>query len=168
MTESLGAAVAMGLFIVLSSVTFLVLLDVWDLQSSESIDNAALLTERINTRVSIINTTAESGCDTYTIDLTNPGKTSIADFSKLDVIADYPDVGGNRVYRRLDYVTSAVSDNEWALNSIAPDTRDPNAWNPGETVVFDLKVSPTVSTTISGTVVVATPFGVTDNAYLGC
>lgn len=168
MTESLGAVAAMSLFIILSSVTFLVLLDVWDVQSTESIDIAALLTDRINTRVSIVSTTAISDCDTYTVDISNPGKTSMTDFSKMDVIADYPDGGGTMYSRRLDYVTEAVGDNEWALNSITPDTRDPNTWNPNETVVIDIKVNPSISTTISGTVVVATPFGVTDRSYLGC
>ena len=168
MTESLGAAVAMSLFIVLSGVTFLVLLDVWDLQSTESAQNAALLTDRINTRVSITATSSQGNCDVYTVDISNPGKTSVSDFSIMDVIADYEDGGGSRVYRRLGYVTGAVGDNEWALKSITPDTRDPNTWNPGETVVIDLKVNPDVSNTVSGAVVVATPFGVTDSAYLGC
>ena len=168
MSESLGAAVAMSLFIVLSGVTFLVLLDVWDLQSTESTANAALLTDRINTRVSITSSTAVAGCGTYTVDISNEGKTSVSDFSEMDVIADYQDDGGGRVYRRLDYVTGAVGDNEWALNSITPDTRDPNTWNPQETVIFDLKVSPNVSSTVSGALVVSTPFGVTDSAYLGC
>ena len=168
MTESLGAAVAMSLFIVLSSVTFLVLLDVWDLQSTESADNAALLTDRINTRVSITTTTAEANCGVYTVTISNPGKTSVSDFSKMDMIADYQDGGGVRVYRRLDYVTGAVGDNEWALKSITPDTRDPGNWNPRETVIFDLRVNPNVSATVSGALVVATPFGVTDSAYLWC
>ena len=168
MTESLGAVVVMSLFIVLSSLTFLVLLDVWDLQSNESVENAALLTDRINTRVSITATSAEGNCGIYTVDMSNPGKTYISDFSEMDVIADYQDGGGSRVHRRLGYVTGAVGDNEWALKSITPDTRDPNTWNPGETVIIDLKVNPNVSSTISGAVVVATPFGVTDSAYLGC
>lgn len=168
MSESLGAAVAMSLLILLSGVTFLVLLDVWDLQSTESAVNSALLTDRINTRVSITATSSESDCGIYTVDISNPGKTYISDFSEIDVIADYQDGSGNRVYRRLGYVTGAVGDNEWALKSISPDTRDPNTWNPGETVIIDLKVNPNVSTTVSGAVVFATPFGVTDSAYLGC
>ena len=168
MSETLGTAVAMSLLIVLSSVTFLVLLDVWDLHNTESAANTALITERINTRVSITATSSEGGCDVYTVTISNPGKTYISDFSEIDVIADYQDGGGSRVYQRLSYVTGAVGDNEWALNSITPDTRDPNTWNPGETVVIDLKVNPNVSATISGAVVFATPFGVTDSAYLGC
>ncbi len=168
MTESLGAAVAMSLLIVLSSVTFLVLLDVWDLQSTEAADNTALLTDRINTRVSITATSAEGSCAIYTVAISNPGKTYISDFSEIDVIADYEDGDGSRVYRRLGYVTGAVGDNEWALKSITPDTRDPNTWNPGETVIIDLKVNPQVSAAVSGTMVLATPFGVTDSAYFGC
>ena len=168
MTESIGAVAAMFLFIMLSSVTFLFLLDVWDVQSAESLDNTALLTDRINTRLSITSTAGQSNCGTYTVAVSNPGKTTILDFSKMDVIADYQDTGGARIYRRLDYVTGAVGDNEWAVNSITPDTRDPNSWNPGEAVVFDLKVNPQVSTTVSGAVVVVTPFGVRDSSYFGC
>lgn len=168
MTESLGAVVAMSLFIMLSSVTFLVLLNVWDIQSTESIDNAALLTQRLDTRVSITSTTAEGDCGTYTVNIENPGNTSMTDFLDLDVIADYENGGGSRFYRRLDHVTGAVGDNEWAVKSITPDTRGPNTWNPGETIVIDIKVNPNVSTTVSGAVVISTPFGVTDSAYLGC
>lgn len=169
MTESLGAAVAMSLFILLSSVTFLVLLDVWDLQSTEAMVNADLLTDRINTRVSITSTTAgEPTCGVFTIAISNSGKTPVSDFSEMDLIADYQDSGGNRVHRRLDYVTGAVGDNQWALQSITPDTRNPNTWDPQETVIFNLKVNPNVSSSVSGSMVVSTPFGVTDSAYLGC
>lgn len=168
MSESLGAVVAMSLLILLSSVTFLVLLNVWDFQSTESMNNAALLTDRINTRLSIDSTASEAGCGTFTVTITNPGKTSISDFSEMDMIADYLDGGGARVYRRLGYVTGAVGDNQWALKSLTPDTRDPNTWNPEETAVFDLKVNPNVSNAVSGAVVVSTPFGVTDSAYFGC
>ena len=168
MTESLGAVVAMSLFMVLSSVTFFVMLDVWNLQSTESSINASLIADNLNTRISITSTASSGGCGTYTVGISNPGKTDIIDFSKVDVIVDYQDGGGSEVHQRLDYVTGAVGDNEWALNSITPDTRDPNAWNPGETVTFDLKVSPNVSSATSGAVVVSTPFGVTDSAYFGC
>lgn len=168
MSESLGTAVVMSVFILLSSVTFLVLLDVWDLQSTESTVNTALLTDRINTRVSITATSSTGACDAYSVNISNPGKTYISDFSETDVIADYQDGGGSMVHQRLSYVTGAVGDNEWALNSIAPDSLDPNTWNPGETITIDLKVSPNISATVSGSVVFATPFGVTDSAYFGC
>ncbi len=168
MTERLGAVVAMSLFIVLSSVTFLVMLDVWNLQSTESSTNAALIADNLNTRVSITSTASSGGCGTYTVGVSNPDKTHITDFSKVYVIVDYQDGGGGEVHQRLDYVTGAVGDNEWALNSITPDIRDPNAWNPGETVTFDIKVNPNVSSATSGAMVVGTPFGVTDSAYFGC
>ena len=168
MTESLGTAAAMAMFIVLSSVTFLALFDVWDIQSTEATDNAAVLTDRINTRISITSTVQVANCDTSTLGISNPGKTACSDLSKLDLIVDYQDSGGARIYRRLDYVTGAVDDNQWALDSITPDTLSPNSWNPGEAVVFDLKVNPQVSTPVSGALVVATPFGVIDSAYFGC
>lgn len=120
----------MSVFILLSSVTFLVLLDVWDLQSTESTANTALLSDRINTRVSITATSSTGACDAYSVNISNPGKTYISDFSETDVIADYQDVGGGREYRRLSYVTGAVGDNEWALNSITPDSLDPQHLEP--------------------------------------
>lgn len=88
MTESLGAVVAMSLFMVLSSVTFFVMLDVWNLQSTESSINASLIADNLNTRISITSTASSGGCGTYTVGISNPGKTDITDFSKVDVIVD--------------------------------------------------------------------------------
>lgn len=169
MSESLGAIVAMTLFIMVSGATFLALLEVWDLQSTNAGAATLRRMDRLNTRVSVT-ATAESGanCDTFTASVSNPGKTSIGDFAAMDLIADYTGGDSDRVAARLDYVSGAVAANQWRVSGIAPDTRDPNTWNPREVITFEFKVDPALSRAVSGAMVLATPFGVSDTAYFGC
>ena len=169
MSESLGAIVAMTLFIMVTGATFMSLLEVWDQQSSESRVATLRRMDQLNTRVSITSTAVSGAdCDTFTATVSNPGKTSVGDFSEIDFIADYTDTNSNKVAARLDYVSGAVAADQWTISTIAPDTRDPNTWNPREVATIDFEVHPSLSTAVSGTMVLATPFGITDTAYFGC
>ena len=169
MTESFGVAVAMTLFILVSGVTFLALLDVWEFQSTDAGAATLRQMDQLNTRLRVTGTAASgAGCDTFTATVTNPGETSIEDFGKMDLIADYTGTGSDKVAARLAYISGALAANQWRVSSIAPDTRDPNTWNPRETATFEFKVDPALSSTVSGAMVLATPFGVSDSAYFGC
>lgn len=169
MSESLGAVVGMTLFIMVSGVTFLALLDVWESQSSDAGHATVRRMDQLNTRVSITATDKSgSNCDTFTATVSNPGETSMGDFAQMDLIADYTGAGSGGVVVRLEYVSGAVAANQWRVSGIVPDTRDPGAWNPREVATFEFKVDPAVSSAVSGAMVLATPFGVTDTAYFGC
>jgi hypothetical protein len=169
MGEALGAAVALTLFIMLTGVTFLALLDVWEVRSTEASVVTLRRVERLNTMVSVTATAPSgSGYDTFTATVSNPGETAIGDFTQMDLIADYTDTNSDRVSARLDHVSGVVAANQWMVSSIAPDTRDPNSWNPGEVATLEFKVDPAVSSAVSGAMVLSTPFGVSDTTYFGC
>ena len=169
MGEALGAAVALTLFMMVTVVTFLALLNVWELQSTEASAVTLRRVERLNTRVSITATAPTgAGCDTYTATVSNPGDTAIGDFTGMDLIINYTDTDSDMVSARLDHVSGAVAANQWRVSGIAPDTRDQNSWNPGEVATLEFNVDPAMSSVVSGAMVPTTPFGVSDTAYFGC
>ena len=66
---------------------------------------------------------------------------------------------------RLTHTEGALADNEWTPTSISPDDFESGAWNPGESVTLDGKLSPAQQSGTTGTVAVGTPNGVLATAY---
>ena len=86
----------------------------------------------------------------------------------MDLLATYQDADNAQVVPRLQYVSATPAGNQWTASTITPDTRRPRVWNPKESAGVNFKVVPTVTTQISGNIVVVIPFGVSDSAYFGC
>ena len=87
-----------------------------------------------------------AGCGAPTgIRAKNIGKTSIVDFSEIDVILEYTTVSDTEHTARLDYGTN------WTVIDISPDTRDPNVWNPQEVATLFFTPSPAMKTGSTGT-----------------
>ena len=127
------------------------------LNMREAADRAG---ERARTNFSIQSATVTGGGADLTLQVKNEGLTSVSDFAAIDFIVDYTDVGSAQVIARLTYTAGALGNNQWKKTSISPAVFEPGAWNPGETMTLDAKLSPAQRSCGTGMVAVATPNGV--------
>jgi len=118
--------------------------------------------ERARTGLTLVS--AEGGGTTLTLQVKNTGLTSVYDYAAMDFIVDYTDAAVNTVVTYLAYTTGTLGANQWKMTSISPDSFQPNAWNPGETITLDALLSPAQSDDTIGTVIVATPNGVLETS----
>ena len=164
MSEAIPGVIVTATFLLLSSLTFLFLTEVWSDQNSLIQASMAQQVEFTNTSIAIQsdNIAMDLGCNTLTAPVDNTGQISVADFSEMDLLADYTDTSSNRVVNHLEFTT------DWTLASLSPDTRDPNQWNPAETATFKVPISPLIQFDSSGTLVVVTTGGVIDSSYFPC
>ncbi len=164
MNEAIPGVIVTATFLLLSSLTFLFLTEVWSEHSSLIQANTAQQVEYTNTSIAIQsdNIGMDLGCNTVIAPVDNTGQTSVSSFSDMDLLTDYTDASSGNVVNHLEYIT------DWALPSMSPDTRDPNQWNPAETATFTVPISPLIQFDSSGTLVVVTPGGVTDSSYFSC
>jgi len=114
--------------------------------------------DRARTDLSI--ESATGGVTDLTVTVKNTGITSVYNFPQMDFIVEYTLATGNQVFARLTYTTGPLGDNQWKKTSITPDDFQPGAWNPGETITMEAKLSPKQKANTTGTVAVATPNGV--------
>ena len=164
MSEAIPGLIITATFLLLSSLTFLFLTEMWSDQSRLIQASIAQQVEHTNTSIAIQsdNLGMDLGCNTLTAPVDNTGQTSVARFSEMDLLADYTDTSSAKVVNHLEYTT------DWTLGSLNPDTRDPNQWNPVETATFKVPISPLIQFDSSGTLVVVTPGGVIDSSYFSC
>ena len=164
MSEAVPGVIVTAAFLLLSSLTFLFLTEVWSDQSRLIQAGTAQQVQQVNTAISIQsdNLTMDLGCNTLTAPVDNTGQSSVTKFSEMGVLADYTNTSSAPIANHLEYTT------DWTLASLSPDTRDPAQWNPAETATFSVPVSPLIQLDSSGTLVVVTPDGVTNSSYFSC
>ena len=164
MSEAIPGVIVTAIFLLLSSLTFLFLTEVWSEHSRLIQANTAQHVENTNTSIAIQsdNLGMDLGCNTITAPVDNAGQTSIASFSEMDLLADYTGTSSEKVVNHLEYTT------DWTLASLDPDTRNPNQWNPEETATFKIPLTPLIQFDSSGTLVVVTPGGLIDSSYFSC
>ena len=117
-----------------------------------------LIGERARTRLEFVS--AQGGAGDLNVKIKNTGLTSVFDYASMDFIVEYLDSSDNQVSTHLSYTTGALANNEWKKTSISPDTYQPDAWNPNETITLDALLSPTQKADSTATLTVATPNGV--------
>ena len=78
----------------------------------------------------------------------------------MDFIVEYINALSNQVVTRLTYTTGVLANNEWKKISISPDSYQPGAWDPNETITLEALLSPTQKTDSTATVSITTPNGV--------
>ena len=163
MTQGLATSVVMSLFLLLTSVIFLFLTSSWTDQSFNTAEAMARQRARVETGIAI-NSTNESGvaCTSYTAQVSNSGEVFIEDFSDMDLLAEYTNASNTKVATRVAHTT------DWSVASIAPDTRDPNAWNPGEVATINFTLPSAMKSGEKGTVIVVTPLAILDSNYFSC
>jgi hypothetical protein len=164
LSSGLTSSVVLSLFLLVTSVVFLFLVDSWTDQSL----NTALAMNRHLARVEsaiAFRSTAQDQpavCDTYTAQVENTGEVTVTDFSEADVLVEYTDAGSSEVATRLAYT------DDWSVTGVAPDTRDPNSWNSGETATISFTLSPSAKDGTSGVIILGTSLGISDSAYFTC
>ena len=99
--------------------------------------------------------------------LANSGQTKLSDFSRWDVIVQYYDDGGSYHVRWLPYTDGNPSDNEWTVKGIylnagsqTPEVFEPGLLNPGEEMITEAKLSPSVGVETTNLVITSTPNGI--------
>lgn len=117
-------------------------------------DAVELVGARARTTIAVASTSSSGTCN-LSISVDNTGATSVSDFTRMDVILQFPT--GNNAAQRLDYVSGPATVGEWAATTISG-AFEPGVLNPGETMTIDAQAL--VVEAGSGTVTISTPNGV--------
>jgi hypothetical protein len=121
--------------------------------------------EQARTKLEFVS--AAGGSGDLTLKIKNTGLTSVFNFTEMDLIVEYIDASDNQISTYLTYTTGVLANNEWKKISISPDTNQPEAWNPNETITLDALLSPTQKADSTAIVKVVTPNGATVTWTLG-
>jgi hypothetical protein len=109
------------------------------------------------------------GPDPLEVVLENTGQTKIADFDKWDVIVQYADGTGTYHTVWLPYSASGGGTYEWGVEWIRLNGQteriELNVLNPGEQIMINTWLYPSVGAGTTNMVVVTTPNGVTSSTY---
>ncbi|GEM_PF-1974788 len=94
----------------------------------------------------------------------NTGSQTVVQFGEMDVIVEYTDSSDNAVLTFLDYEALGIGNNKWTVptTGVTPDTFNPGLWDSDENLFIDMRVDPAVKSGTAALVVVATPWGVSD------
>ncbi|PKB78830.1 MAG: hypothetical protein BZY88_16445 [SAR202 cluster bacterium Io17-Chloro-G9] len=154
-------------FLLASALMFGTFLTASATQGDSLKDLASVNTAQAGDHLNIISASVDSpdsGDLTVTVD--NTGSRSTPDFSRLDVILEYTDTSDNAVVTYVDHSTSAPGNNQWTIpaSGIAPDSFNPNMWDPDEVITIDILVSPAVKSNTAALVAVVTTWGISDTS----
>ena len=160
MSDAVGAAAVLVLFLLLTSATFLFQIDSWTTHSLAANATTNRGAERLHSRLDITSVVqAVAGCGTFSATVGNVGRTSVSDFAQMDVLVDYIDGADAEVVSHL------TNEAEWSVTALSPDTFDYNIWNPRESATIIFAAVPPPKSNTQGTVIIGTPLGVTASAY---
>ena len=102
--------------------------------------------------------------DTLQVTLENSGQIKLASFDKWDVIVQYYDGGDTYYTKWLPYAEGTPGNNEWTVSGIyregQPEVFESDILNPGEEMVIEAKLNPSVGAATTNLVVVATQNGI--------
>ena len=99
-----------------------------------------------------------------TVNVDNSGGQSVARFGDMDVIVEYTNSSSGSEVTRLRYKDAVISNNEWTVSAtgVQPDSFNPRFWDSDETLVIDMRVDPAVKSGTAASIVVGTPWAVSD------
>ena len=160
MSEVVGSSVSLVLFLLLTSATFLFQIDSWTTHSlaAEAATNRRV--ERLHPNMDITSVVQPvTGCGTFSATVGSAGRTSVSDFSQMDVLVDYTDGADAKVVLHL------TNKGDWSVTALSPDTYDTNIWNPQESATIIYAAVPPPKSNTQGTVIIGSPQGVTASAY---
>jgi len=111
-------------------------------------------------------TASQPSADLLEVTLRNSGQTKLSDFEKWDVVVQYHDAGLTYHVEWLPYTAGAPGNNEWTKEGIylnaggkIAEVFDPGILNPGEEIIIEAKLNPSVGAGTTNLVVVSTPNG---------
>ena len=158
MAVNIAGAIVLGVLIVVLSILARTSIVSTTLVGLSTFQGNDLSGERARTKLDFVR--ALGGAGNLTLNVKNTGLTSVFDYTSMDVVVEYFDASGNQVSTRLTYTTGTLANNEWKMTSISPNSYQPGAWDPGETIVLDALLSPTQKADTTAAVTVTTPNGV--------
>jgi len=128
-------------------------------------ETEARVMDRARTDIGISDTETQGGGGLLDVVVVNDGKTRLTDYDRWDVIVNYTTSGSDVVVDRAEY--GGPSDISWWVEGIYIDADastaevlEPNILNPGEEMVIQVWLSPTVGLTTTNSVSVVTPNGI--------
>jgi len=101
------------------------------------------------------------------VTLSNTGQTKLATFNEWDIIVNYDDSQGNNHVVWLPYTTSLLGDNLWNLQGVylnaaqqTPAIFDPGILDPGEQMIINCQLNPSVGPNTVIQITISTPNGI--------
>jgi hypothetical protein len=135
-------------------------------QTSASLGEIGIRAEDIMRTELLPITASQPSADLLEVTLRNSGQTKICDFEKWDVVIQYHDADSIYQVVWIPYTAGAPGDNEWIKEGIYLDAGsktaevfDPGILNPGEEIIIEAKVNPSVGEGTTNLVVMSTPNG---------
>ncbi len=126
----------------------------------------ALSEERVGTELTVVSTDVTGGGEDVTVVLGNEGRTPIEDPSLMDLIISYPDSGAQRHVVWLPHTeNNPPGDNEWTVDSISGDYRNPGVFDTDEEMTISIHLNPATDTGPNRWLVLATETGITYSIY---
>ena len=124
------------------------------------------MAERVHTDLAPVSAETKASGSIVELTLANEGDVKLADFDRWDVIVEYDASSGDHIIDWIPY--EELTENRWwtvkgiYLDASAgiTETFEPNILNPGEEVIIQLWLSPTVGLTTTNLATVATPNGI--------
>ena len=122
--------------------------------------------ERLGTSLTVVSTNVTDGGATVTAVIRNEGRTSIVEQSRMDLIINYNGTDDERHVVWLPYTESSPpGDNEWTVDSISGDYRNPGILDTGEEMTVRIRLNPATQDGPDRWLVLATEAGVVYSIY---
>jgi len=129
-------------------------------------DIEALSEERLGTDLTVVSTQVTDGGATVTAVIRNEGRTSIVEPSHMDLIINYDGTDDERYVVWLPYTdTSPPGDNQWTVDSISGDYRNPGILDTSEEMTIRIRLNPATKDGPDRWLVLATETGVVYSIY---
>ena len=129
-------------------------------------DIEALSEERLGTDMTVVSTQVTDGGATVTAVIRNEGRTSITEPSHMDLIINYDGTDDERYVVWLPYTdTSPPGDNQWTVDSISGDYRNPGILDTSEEMTIRIRLNPATKDGPDRWLVLATETGVVYSIY---
>lgn len=129
-------------------------------------DIEAISEERLGTELTVVSTNVTDGGATVAAVIRNEGRTSITEPARMDLIINYNGTDDERHVVWLPYTeTTPPDDNEWTVDSIAGDYRNPGMLDTGEEMTIEIRLNPATQDGPDRWLVLATETGVAYSIY---
>lgn len=129
-------------------------------------DIEAISEVRLGTDLMVVSTNVTNGGATVTAVIRNQGRTSITEPSHMDLIINYNGTDDARHVVWLPYSeTSPPGDNQWTVDSISGDYRNPGILDTGEEMTIQISLNPATQDGPDRWLVLATETGVAYSIY---
>lgn len=123
--------------------------------------------ERARTMLTPISSTIKNSGGTVEVILRNEGSTKLADFDRWDVFLQYYTDSASYEIGWYPYVTTVPGSDQWTNAGIYVDAAtaqveafEPGILNPGEEIVIQVQVNPTIGMTTTNMLTVSTDYGI--------